>query len=226
MNRTLLLAANSDAHTVQLAQEALAAGFTVMAAVDPSVDNPSPTAGTAPGEAPGSAARVNRVAWNRRSPISARAMLVQACNIAAPISDIVYLHVPQTVTTPFHEIRAPRFETAVDVDTRGRLFLLREALGYLQREGRGSLTLMFHGELNAETPPLDAEGAGAFLALGRSLFTQYQNEPLRLRGFQSAGAPFEQFARFVLQQLVADNPRQRGRWFKCSTKPTLFPFPR
>ena len=216
MSRSLLIASNSDTHTEQLAHQAHSAGFTVVLAV----------ADQAVGADNAASGRIHRVAWNRCSPLSARALVVQAVNAAAPITDVVYLHAPHSRTTPFHETSASGIEAVVDVDTRGRLFFLKEALACLQRSGGGSLTLLFDGELSAESTPLDAESAGAFLALGRSLFTQYQNEPVQLRGFQSSGAAAEQFARFVVQQLCAESSRQRGRWQKFSGKPTLFPFSR
>lgn len=216
MNRSLLIASNADSHTEQLAEQAHGAGFAVVLAV----------ADQAVGADNANSGRFHRVTWNRCSPLSARALLVQAANVAAPITDVVYLHAPHSRTTPFHETSATAIEAVVDVDTRGRLFFLKEALGCLQRGGGGSLTLLFDGELSAESTPLDAESAGAFLALGRSLFTQYQNEPVQLRGFQSAGAAAEPFARFVVQQLGAESSRQRGRWQKYSGKPTLFPFSR
>ncbi len=219
MNRSLLIASNADTHTEQLAHQAHSAGFTVVLAVaDQAV-------GAESADAAGTG-RIHRVAWNRCSPLSARALLVQAANVAAPITDVVYLHAPHARTTPFHETSAAGIEAVVDADTRGRLFFLKEALGSLQRSGGGSLTLLFDGDLSAESAPLDAESAGAFLALGRSLFTQYQNEPVQLRGLQSTGAAAEQFAHFVVQQLCAESSRQRGRWQRYSGKPTLFPFSR
>ena len=214
MNRSLLVASNSDDFGDLLAQQATAAGFTVVVAGggEPSSDPP--------------AGGVRRLSWNRRSPLSARALLVQAWNLVSPITDIVYAHSGRGSTTPFHEIGAAQFEETVDTDTRGRLFFLKEALASLQRAGGGSLTLLLDGEIGAEALPLDAETTGAFVALGRSLFTWYQNEPVVLRGFQSAGISAQEFARFAIEQIAVNNPKQKNRWFKYSGKSGLFPFAR
>lgn len=214
MNRSLLVASNSDDFGDLLAQQAATAGFTVVVAASGESPSDSPAGG------------IRRVNWNRRSPLSARALLVQAQNLVSPVTDIVYAHSGRASSTPFHEIGAAQFEQTVDNDTRGRLFFLKEALALLQRTGGGSLTLLLNGEVGAEALPLDAETGGAFVALGRALFTWYQNEPVVLRGFQSAGNSAEEFSRFAIEQIVANNPKQKDRWFKYSGKSGLFPFSR
>lgn len=220
MSRAVLIAANTDQLTDTFASAALSAGFTTLVAGAAESNASLAASGT---DAPVHARQqATIIPWNRRSPLSARALLVQAANTVSPITDVIYLHSVQTTRTPFHEIGAAVIERAVDTDAKGRLFFLREALAYLQRARSGSLTLLLNGTAEDETLPLDAESAGAFVAFGRALFRLYQNEPIDLRGFQNPGAAEQEFAAFVMQQLSAERAARRGRWQKYSSRSGLF----
>lgn len=220
MSRSILIAANTDELTDLLAREALAAGFTTLVAGAAAA--PESGSGAAAGLEDPARQQPILVPWNRRSPLSARALLVQATNAVSPITDVIYLHNVQTTRTPFHETGAAVIERTIDNDAKGRLFFLRETLGYLQRNGAGSLTLLLNGTADEDALPLDAESAGAFLAFGRALFRLYQNEPIDLRGYQTSGAAEQDFAAYVIQQLINDGAGRRGRWQKYSSRPGLF----
>jgi NAD(P)-dependent dehydrogenase (short-subunit alcohol dehydrogenase family) len=225
MTRSLLICGNSDILTSTLAQRASASDFRVVVA------GPSEVSGSQTSPAGGSPSRGGPtvIPWNSRSPLSARALLAQAENCVPSLTDIIYVHEcggHRGRGTPFHETPALEVERTIDDQSKGRLFLLREAIAHLLRNGGGSLSLILYGTVDAETQPLDAELAGGLLSLGRSLFTWYRNEPVVLRGYQISESPVEEFCRLVVEDLVGSSSRAIGKWHRATTRPGLFTFGR
>ena len=225
MSRALRICGNTENPLPSLTQLAVQAGFLV---VGP--------------EAPAPALALP--AWNRRSPLAARTMLTQAAHAvagqskkvrasergpAAPrpaITDIVYVHRCSFGSGALHELSAPDIERAVDEQVKGRLFLIREAVAALRRDGGGTLSLVLIGEIAAETPPLEADLAAGFLALGRSMFTWYRNEPITIRGFQTDESLLDDFAGRLLEELTTGSAKSAGKWQRFTGRSGLFSFGR
>ena len=230
MSRALLICGNTENPLPSLTQLAVQAGFLV---VGP--------------EAPAPA--LSLPAWNRRSPLAARTVLTQAAhavagqsvsgqsaNTRAPdhgpasprpaVTDIVYVHRCSLGSAALHELSAPDIERAVDEQVKGRLFLIREAVAALRRDGGGTLSLVMIGEIAAETPPLEADLAAGFLALGRSMFAWYRNEPITIRGFQTDESFLDDFAGRLVEELTTGSAKSAGKWQRFTGRSGLFSFGR
>ena len=221
MSRALLICGNTINPLPALVPHASRAGFVV---VGP--------------EAPAPA--LSLPAWNRRSPLAARTVLTQAAHAVAgkaamarttgaarpTVTDIVYVHRCALGSAALHELSAQDIERSVDEQVKGRLFLIREAVAALRRDGGGTLSLIMVGAISAETPPLEADLAAGFLALGRSMFTWYRNEPITLRGYQTDEALLDDFSARLVEELTAASPKTAGKWQRFTGRSGLFSFGR
>ena len=164
--------------------------------------------------------------WNRRSPLSARSVIIRAANVLETIDEVIVVYQGHGEFRPFHELSSADIETTIDADVKGYLFLLREVLLYLNKQGSGILTLVFQHPLEQLGAPLEAGAAALFRAIGDELFAAYNNEPIVLRGFESTIDSPKEFAQFVLTAGENRPERTRGKWLKYTGKSGLFSFVR
>lgn len=217
MERTLLITGRQSPLTDDLVQEALARSFTVLATFDP--------AGEEPQVPDGLGDDLTYLEWNRRSPISARSVVLAAENKAERLEELFLVYAPEAVDTPFHETQASAIEEATDRSVKGYLFLLRELLGRSLRNGGGGVNVVVQDRGSEVVPPLEAAVSGAFLSAVRSIMTFYAEEPIRIRGFHSTGVKEgREFARYILDTIRDRPEKSTGRWNKYGGRGSLFPF--
>ena len=218
MERTLLITGRHSAFTDDLVQEALARKFRVLATYDPSGEEP---------EVPdGLGDDLTYIEWNRRSPISARSVLLKAENAADSVEELFVVYSPESLTVPFHETGASRIEELVDANIKGYLFLLREALGYLLRHGEGGgLNIVVRDRGSELVPPLESAVSNAFRSTVRSIMSFYEEEPVRIRGFHAPESKEgREFAQYILDTIQEKGEKSAGRWNKFGGRGALFPF--
>lgn len=216
MERTLLITGRQSPLADDLLQEALSRSFSVLATYDPTLGEP---------EVPDDFSDdLVYVEWNRRSPISARSVLLQAENVAGTLEEVFVVYSAEGVTVPFHETQASRIEEAVDGAVKGYLFLLREALSHALRRGGTGVNIVVQDSGSELLPPLEAATYGGFLAAARSLMTFYEEESVQVRGFQSASAGGREFAKYILDTIREKGEKAAGRWNKFGGRGGLFPF--
>jgi NAD(P)-dependent dehydrogenase (short-subunit alcohol dehydrogenase family) len=205
MGKSLLIAGKNSKLTDELVREARAAGYEVTATLDEQAEDRSDYEG-----------QLRWVRWRRRSPLSARTVVLQAAGFTDGIDAAIVVHSPDAAREPLHELQSATLEQAVDGSVKGPLFMLRELLGHFQKKGGGSLSLVLYQPDGEVTAPLDACTAGSFQAVAGGLFTYYRNEPVTLRGF-SAGEPQPaEFAAYVIGTI--DEGKGAGKWNRFSAK--------
>lgn len=216
MERTLLITGRQSPLIDDLLQEALSRRFSVLATYDPKAGEP---------EVPdGFGDDLVYVEWNRRSPISARSVLLQAENVAGTLEEVFIVYSPESVTVPFHETQASRIEEVVDGAVKGYLFLLREALSHALRRGGTGVNIVIQESGSELLPPLEAAASGSFLAAARALMTFYEEEAVPIRGFQSASTESRDFAKHILDTIREKGEKSAGRWTRFGGRGGLFPF--
>jgi NAD(P)-dependent dehydrogenase (short-subunit alcohol dehydrogenase family) len=216
MERTLLITGRQSPLVDDLLQEALSRHFSVMATYDPKAGEP---------ELPdGFGDDLIYVEWNRRSPISARSVLLQAENVAGDLEEIFVVYSSEGVSVPFHETQASKIEEVVDGAVKGYLFLLREALSHALRRGGTGVNIVIQDTGGELLPPLEAAVSGSFLTAARALMTFYPEEAVQIRGFQSTSVESREFAKQILDTIRDKGEKAAGRWTKFGGRGGLFPF--
>ncbi len=213
MAKRLLIAGKTTKLTDELVKQTRAAGYEVIATLDEEADDRA-----------GSGTELRYVRWRRRSPLSARTVVLQSAGVDSEIDEALVVHSPDAAREPLHDLQSAVIEQAVDGSVKGPLFMLRELLGYFQKRGGGSLGLVLYQPDGELTAPLDASTAGGFQAVGGGLFTYYRNEPVTLRGFSSTEEQPAEFAEFIVTTLLEG--KGAGKWNRFSSRSRIFSRPR
>ena len=165
-----------------------------------------------------------RTPWGKASPVSARNVMLRTLTAFERIDAVVFTFSPSLKRILLHEADYAEIEAAVDEWIRGTLFLLREALAQLVRQGSGVLALVegHSREGSAVSPPLEAMVRGGIAELSASLLGSYGGEGVSILRFETSSPKTDQYVRFVAETLAASRGRPpRARSFRFRAAPRL-----
>ena len=211
MPRTVLVSEGDSPLGMILARLFVSRGSRVMLTVD------RPAAGER-GPAAAAERMTLSVPWNRRSPLSARTVLLTAANAFESVDEIVILEPPVAAAVSLPETGSAEIERAFD-DARGPVFLAREALAYLKRRGSGVLCLVSGGPAAS---PLESAMRECFRGLCSSLLAGSGAGGIVVNGFQSGGVEHEEYGAFIDRTLEEKARKISGRWFTCAPRAGFF----
>jgi len=210
MGKSLLIAGKNSKLLDELVREARAAGYEVTATLDDQAEDRTDYEG-----------ELRWVRWRRRSPLSARTVVLQAAGVAGGIDEAIVLQSPDAAREPLHELQSATLEQAVDGSVKGPLFMLRELMGHFQKRGGGrGLSLVLYRPDGEVTAPLDACTAGSFEGIASGLFTYYRNEAVTIRGFSASEPEPAEFAAYIIGILAEG--KGGGKWNRFSSRGGLF----
>lgn len=152
------------------------------------------------------------VSWNRRSPLSARSVVLHALNLFGRLDEAVVVFSPVRESVAFHESSIVSIENRTDAEVKGYLFLIREIVAHFQKQRGGRLVLVVQEPETELRSPLEAMSLGGFMATAEALQSYYQNEALEVRLCHSRTADAPAYAAFVLDALEAPRPRRPKAW--------------
>lgn len=216
MEQTFLIAGNQAKINTDIAQEILSLKHRALVTLEPEQEGPPIPAGLE--------SNLHYVEWNRRSPISARFVILQALNKQIDIDHAVLLYTPRNVKESIHELASATVEEKVDFDVKGYLFLLKELINYFIKRRTGSITFINQNSGPDVLPPVEALLQGSFYKLAESMFSFYENESFGMRGIETRLSSNRQVAEYVVQMIIENSPRNRGKWIKYNGKNGLFSF--
>ena len=221
MNQRILIIGPASSLCSELITLYRQRGWVVAAALDPDEDT-LPAGEEGKHEDETGEKQIHRFSWNRRSPLSARSLILECKNVFGGIERAIVVHAPDRVNQAFHEVPAGYIESKVDSGIKGYLFLLKELVGFFQKQGSGSIALVMHDEGSEVLSPVDACVSGSFKALAQSLFMFYQNEPINLIGFRSSTTQVHDFAGFIFRNSEEKSVKSSSQWLKFSEKSGFF----
>jgi NAD(P)-dependent dehydrogenase (short-subunit alcohol dehydrogenase family) len=158
------------------------------------------------------------VPWNRRSPMSARALLLDAANAFDSVDEAVIIEPPCVVSAGLHEIPSTDIERAFD-DAKGPLFLAREILASFLVQGSGVLCMV---SLGPASGPMENGVRESFRGVCSALFTAPGLKGITVNGFQAASVDVEEYAAFIDRTLEEKARKISGRWFVWQARGGLF----
>jgi NAD(P)-dependent dehydrogenase (short-subunit alcohol dehydrogenase family) len=164
------------------------------------------------------------IPWNRRSPVSARNILVTALNTFPSIDEALVLDVPRASAVPVHELPSSEIEKAFDYFLKPTVFLVRELLSHFLQAQRGLLALVSFSTRPQDgyVPALERAIREGFKGFATSLIDAYVDSGLTVNAFQSFGVTPEEFALFIEKTMEEKGRKISGRWFTCQPKGGLF----
>jgi NAD(P)-dependent dehydrogenase (short-subunit alcohol dehydrogenase family) len=155
------------------------------------------------------------VDWNRRSPISARNVLLSVANRFGRIDEAVLLQDPSVEPRLLPDTSYESIERAADAWLKGPLFLLKGLLESFARDGGGRLALVEYAPRQALTrPPLEAALRGAFRALAQTLLDAGGPKGVQVHCFESVETLARDFANFIVETLGARGDKPSGKWLR------------
>jgi NAD(P)-dependent dehydrogenase (short-subunit alcohol dehydrogenase family) len=166
-----------------------------------------------------------RASWGKASPVSARNVMLKTITAFERLDAAVFSFAPALRRVLLHETDYAEIEGAVDEWIRGTLFLLREVLGQLVRQGSGTLALVasFTRDDASEVPPLEAMVRGALAELTTSVLASYGGEGIGVYRFETASPKVDEYVRFIVDTLkVASARPTRTRTFRFKPSGGLF----
>ncbi|WP_455381708.1 hypothetical protein [Salinispira pacifica] len=219
MERHLLIAGRGSAVLDALAQEARSAKDRLLRTLDAGQEKPLLPEGQTDSTA--------YTIWNRRSPLSARSVVIRATNVLEKIDEaFIVFSSADDKFSPFHELSPADIELRVDSDVKGYIFLVKEIVAQFSRQGSGAVSLVLQYPASSLGSPIGAAAVAAFRSIGEQLFNAYQNEPFSLRGFESTSDDAKEFARYLFTAGQEKAEKLRGRWHRYGGKSGLFSFGR
>ena len=171
---------------------------------------------TAEQRAIGEADSVRVVPWNRRSPLSARNVLLSALNAFEVLDEVFILEAPCPSANALPEAASAEIERSFD-EAKGPVFLAREVLSYFPRRRRGLLALVSFPSAGTDTAVQAAMREG-FRGFASSLMAGQNGTGITINGFQSSGAGVEEFAEYIDRTLEEKARKISGHWFVCQAR--------
>jgi NAD(P)-dependent dehydrogenase (short-subunit alcohol dehydrogenase family) len=154
--------------------------------------------------------------WNRKSPISAKNVLLTALNRFDGIDQTLLLSAPEPEQKLLQETTTEAIDRAVDSWIKGSLFMIKAVLELYGRRQTGSLALINHlaQEQIAALPPLESTLRGGFTAAAEAILAGTGQQNVFVNGFESRTDKIEELADFIFDTMNSRGNRTSGRWYR------------
>ena len=207
MPRTILVTEGSSPLGAALVRLLAARGYAVVS----TLDRPQPAEPTVEDEAPRSPLAVN---WNRRSPVSARTVVLSVLNSFETLDEALILEPACPASGPLNHVASADIERAFD-DIKGTVFLSREVLASFQGRGGGVVCFVRGG---TAAGPVESAVREAFRGMAASILAAPGSGAIVANGFQCGAVEPEEFAAFIDRTLEEKARKITGRWFSYPTR--------
>lgn len=214
MNETILITEKESLLGSELIKQALSRGYRVLTTI--SSDREEDEAQEEP------EARLREVVWNKRSPVSAKTVMLEARRFLEKIDHIVLVYPVEKAMQAFHTMTMEDVEEKVDRKVKGSIFLVREFLRYYQNEEEGCLAFALDQSHSDEHSPLDAAATASFRSFADSILRFYMKDQFFLSGFLSVSPDTADYARFILDTIKTKPQKASGEWLRHSQKQGSF----
>jgi NAD(P)-dependent dehydrogenase (short-subunit alcohol dehydrogenase family) len=202
MPRTILVTEGDSPLGSALVRLLAARGYSIAAACDGAPSNP------------GAARSPLLLPWNRRSPVSARTVLLSALNVFDTLDEALILEPPFLADAPLNAVPSADIERAFD-EAKGPLFLCRELLGSFLAHGGGVIGFVSVGPAAG---PVGSAAHEAFKGLAGSLLASPGSGTVVANGFQCGTVDTEEYAAFIDRTLEEKARKITGRWFSFAPR--------
>jgi NADP-dependent 3-hydroxy acid dehydrogenase YdfG len=156
------------------------------------------------------------VDWNRKSPISAKNVLLTGLNRFDRIDQTLLLLTPELEQKLLQETAVETMDWAVDAWIKGSLFMIKTVLVLYGQKKEGLLGLINHTSQTARAvpPPLESALRGSFKATAEAIFAGVGQQNVFVNGFESNSAKIEELADFIFDTMNGRGIRTAGKWHR------------
>ena len=156
------------------------------------------------------------IEWNRKSPISAKNVLLTALNRFDRIDETLLLLTPELDQKLLQETATETIDRVVDTWIKGSLFLMKAVLVLYGQKQEGALALINHVPrvTTAVPPPLESALRGSFRATAEAIFAGIGQPKVSVNGFESHSTNTEELADFIFDTMNSKAVRTTGKWYR------------
>jgi NAD(P)-dependent dehydrogenase (short-subunit alcohol dehydrogenase family) len=211
MPRTILVTEGNSPLGAALVRLLAARGYRVASVSDRGASTASASVGATAAVTASASTTSNplALAWNRRSPVSARTVVLSVLNAFETLDEALILEPPVPRGVPLTETASADIERAFD-DSKGPVFLAREVLGSFLSRGGGIVSFVSGGPSSG---PVESAAREAFRGLAAALLSSPPNGAIVANGFQCSATDPEEYAAFIDRTLEEKARKITGRWF-------------
>jgi len=211
MPRTILVTEGDSPLGATLARLFLGRGYSVVTTHERATSEPAPAGG---------AGRASlAVTWNRRSPVSARTVVLSALNAFASLDEVLILEPPSGSPAALADTASADIEAALD-SVKGPAFLGRELWAHFLRQGRGVMAWVSLGPWQG---PLQAGVREGFRGMASAVLAEKVEPGLIANAFRTESVDTAEYAAFIDRTLEEKARSLSGRWFSCPQRGGFFP---
>jgi NADP-dependent 3-hydroxy acid dehydrogenase YdfG len=163
------------------------------------------------------------IEWNRKSPISAKNVVLTAINRFGGIDESLLLLTPELEQKLLQETATETIDRAVDTWIKGSLFLMKAVLVLYKQNEAGLLALINHTPrlATAVPPPLESALRGGFQAVAEAMFAGIGQQNVFVTGFESHSTKIEELADFIFDTMAGKGARTAGKWHRFPPRPGI-----
>lgn len=213
MSKTILVTGNHYSIGRALTEHFLGKGYSVLSCGSTSTD---------PLQKQETGGRYKYLRWNENSPIAAKNLVLSAVNTFNELNDAFLFYQPEIDNRAFHELPTSAVSGSVDNAVKGYLYLAKELTRYFMGRKKGSLSIILYTGGHGLLPPINSALLGALRASGEALISFYQNEPIKILGFESSSPEKEAFLSYIIKIWEEKDKHRKGRWNQYTEKSGLF----
>ena len=198
MPRTILVTEGDTPLGAELVRLLVERGHSVAAASHPSDS----------GRDAGEARNPLVLRWNRRSPVSARSVVLSVLNAFGKLDEALILEPAAPGAAALGDVPSADIDRAFD-DAKGPMLLLREVMSTFARLGAGTVCFVSGG---TAAGPVQSAAREAFRGFAGALLSS-PGPGILANGFQAGTAGPEEYAAFIDRTLEERARRIGGRWY-------------
>jgi len=151
--------------------------------------------------------------WNRRSPVSARTVVVTMLNSLDRLDEALILEPPCAAGGTLDRVGSADIERVFD-DSKGTAFLSREVLATMLGRGAGIVCFVSGGAATAPgAGPVESAAREAFRGMAGAVMAAPGHPAIVANGFQCGAVDPEGYAAFIDRTLEEKARKITGRWF-------------
>ncbi|MDR1142708.1 MAG: hypothetical protein LBK77_00635 [Spirochaetaceae bacterium] len=155
--------------------------------------------------------------WNSGSPISARALVLEAAGKLEHIDDAVLVCVPPAYRRSAEGLFPADIDRLIDDNLKSWYFLVRELLGVFRARKAGTLALALletGGQKNGSPDLIGPAVASAFRAFAHNVLLSAAGAPYAAMGFSCSEPGGENaFAAYIFK-ILDEGKKNSGKWHK------------
>ncbi len=168
---------------------------------------------------------VTDVVWNKRSPLSARNVILSILNKYSSLDEAVLTYQPGGFNKTFHQISSAVYDLQIDRWVKGYGYLLKELIQFFIKQEKGRISFILDTNGMKRMSPLDSAIFSYLKSLLQNLSVLYQNEPVKIYCFEADTARKEDFIDFFIKA-IDEQKYTPGKLYRFGDKKNLFDFGR